>query len=129
MTTGPSDDDTKTTKGTKDAKPDPRDLVLAALVGMLLSPLTGIVRALAFRLMWRWFLAPQYGEGPSLRAWFGIAVLHAMIFVISDVQLAKSEEPSKHAIRAVVAKMAIGLVLIGFTIVTAALARVFWGWR
>lgn len=111
-----------------ESKRDPRDLVLAVLVGMMLSPFTGIVRALACRLMWRWFLAPQYGDGPTLQTWFGIGVLHGMIFTLSRAQ-EKVDTLPKNVIRHIIESAITGLVLLGAMIIVAAMSRILWGWR
>jgi hypothetical protein len=121
-------DPTDPTSDPKVVPRDPRDLVLAALIGVLLTPFTGIVRALVFRLMWSWFLAPQYGEGPTLQTWFGIGVLHGMIFTLPRAQ-EKPDTLPKNVIRHVIENIITGLLLLGLMIVAAAMARIIWGWR
>jgi hypothetical protein len=67
-----------------DPKQDPRDLVIALLVSTLLAPFLGMLRALTYRLFWNWFVAPQYGDGPTLETWFGIGTLAALIMFRQD---------------------------------------------
>jgi hypothetical protein len=107
-----------------DPKQDPRDLVLAILVGALLSPFTGMLRALVFRLLWSWFLTPQYGEGPTLQTWFGIGVLYSLI----TLRRGKSEELSGSVMRRVAESVFFDLMTLGAVIIAAMLARVVWGW-
>lgn len=112
-------------KQVTELKQDPRDLVLAILVGALLSPFTGMLRAFAYQLLWNWFLAPQYGEGPALQTWFGIGVLYSTV----SFRQASSGELPKKIIWSVVESAIIGLLVLGAAIVAAAMARVVWGWR
>jgi hypothetical protein len=117
MTTKPK----QTTEPTR----DPRDGVLAILVGALLSPFTGMLRALAYRLLWSWFLAPQYGEGPTLQTWFGIGVLYSLF----SFRQARAGELPKNVVWHAVENAIVGLLVLGTAIVAAAMARVVWGWR
>lgn len=106
-------------------KTDPRDLTLAVLVGTLLSPFVGMLRALTCRLFWGWFIAPQYGEGPSLKTWFGIGILIPLIKVHQE---ATTKEPAEHPVWRMIESTVIGVLMLGGTIVAAAMARVVWGW-
>ena len=109
----------------QDSKQDPRDLVIAILVGALLSPFTGMVQALAYRLLWGWFLAPQYGEGPTLQTWFGVGVLYSLIAFRRKTAGDLPKNPVWHMVEITF----LGFVTIGAAIVAAAMARVVWGWR
>ena len=110
---------------TAEPKQDPRDSMLVILVGALLSPFTGMLRALTYRLLWNWFLAPQYGEGPALQTWFGIGVLYSLF----SFHQARSGELPKNVVWHVVENAIVGLLVLGTAIVAAAMARVVWGWR
>lgn len=46
-----------------------------AIVVLVASPLFAFLSALIFRALWNITMAPQYGDGPSLQSWFGIALL------------------------------------------------------
>lgn len=104
---------------------DPRDSVIAILVGVLLSPFIGMLRAIVYRLLWNWFLAPQYGEGPALQTWFGIGILYSLI----TIRQASSNDLPKNPVRRVFEGAVTGLLMLGAAIVAAAMARVIWGWR
>lgn len=108
---------------------DPRDAILAILFGMLLFPFTGMLRALAFQLLWSWFLV-QYGEGPTLQSWFGISVLYSLSagFGREPVE-EKPDVPPKSLVRGMLEKTLFSLLTLGALLVSAAVARVVWGWR
>lgn len=106
-------------------KQDLRDLVLAFLVAVLLMPFVGMLRALTYRLLWGWFLAPQYGEGPSLQAWFGLGILFTLIAFRRD----SSGEELKNPVRRAFESAFLSLLMLGAMIISAVMARVVWGWR
>jgi hypothetical protein len=65
--------------------------VLGAFVAALLSSCAVMVAAVAAAsLLWSWFLARQYGPGPSLGEWSGIAAIY-------DVMILSSALPTKRA--------------------------------
>lgn len=111
-------------------KRDPRDLVLAALIGVVIAPFTSIVQALAVRLMWTWFLAPQYGDGPTLRAWFGVIVVFDLftISLTTSIQRTRSTPLPKNIIVHIIESSITHLFLFGIVIATAAISRDLWGW-
>jgi len=39
------------------------------------SLVTALVQSWTMQCLWRWFIAREYGVGPSLGAWFGIAII------------------------------------------------------
>jgi hypothetical protein len=112
-------------KESAEQKQDPRDLVIAVLVALLLMPFVGMLYALTYRLLWDWFFAPQYGEGPALRTWFGIGILYTLVSFRQD----KSGEERKDLVRHVFERVFLDFVRIGTVIIAAAMARVVWGWR
>lgn len=112
-------------KQSAEAKQDPRDLILAFLMGMLFTPFLGMLRALAYRLLWGWFLAPQYGDGPTLQAWFGVGVLYTLISYRKD----ESEGDLKHPVRYMFERVFLDVMMLGAMMLAAAMARVVWGWR
>jgi hypothetical protein len=106
-------------------KRDPRDIALALLTAIAITPFTGMLRAVVYRLLWGWFLAAQYGAGPTLAAWFGIGLLMSMLTVKFD----SSESTGKPVtIGAVLETAFAGALWQGTIIVAAVLARGIWGW-
>lgn len=61
-------------------------LALNGLLGCVTSALT----AFSFSALWRWLVAPQYGDGPTMRAWFGIVSM-----VLFLAYLARARFPAK----------------------------------
>lgn len=114
---------------TKEPPHDPRDLVLAILIGVLITPFTGMVYALACRLLWGWFVAPQYGDGPTLETWFGVSALYGVIVAIGQARHDSAKPLPSGVIGYVVKSATTGLMLLGVAIAAAAMARVIWGWR
>lgn len=52
---------------------------------LVTSVLSVIVQAVAFRQLWTWFVAYEYGVGPSLGAWFGIATILRLMLKLSEL--------------------------------------------
>lgn len=53
---------------------------LDAIIGLTLfflftAPLVVLMTAFSCETIWDWYLAPAYGEGPSTREWFGVALI------------------------------------------------------
>lgn len=46
--------------------------------GILLTPISAWIIGSCMQAIWRWFLAAEYGEGPSIWAWWGIGLLLGM---------------------------------------------------
>lgn len=55
--------------------------VLALVVALVLAPISSLLATQAAELIWRWYLAPQYGAGPTTRAWFGMSALASLALV------------------------------------------------
>jgi len=49
----------------------PLGILLLIIVAI---PASALLETVAARNVWSWFLATQYGPGPTLGAWFGISV-------------------------------------------------------
>jgi hypothetical protein len=109
---------------TETKKLDPRDAILMLLLGLVLVPVSGVLRALTFRLLWGWFMATQYGDGPTLQTWFGINVLVSLM-TYNATPSSESEKPLARLFKIFIN----GLLLLGVVILSAAMARFMWGWR
>lgn len=68
------------------------------LIALILSFLTNIVTVLLevhlFSHVWSWFLAEQYGPGPTLAAWFGLATV--LTVIVNTCLLAHPTEKSEN---------------------------------
>lgn len=43
------------------------------------SLISALVHSWMMQCLWRWFLARQYGPGPTMGAWFGIATIAGFV--------------------------------------------------
>jgi hypothetical protein len=50
-----------------------------ALAIILATPLLALFSALIYRALWNLTLATQYSDGPTLKSWFGVALLAGML--------------------------------------------------
>lgn len=59
----------------------------------VVAPANAIAKALAASTLWSWFAASELGAGPSLGAWFGIALIFtfAMNYAFANVKGEKVE--------------------------------------
>lgn len=96
-------------------------LVISAL-GMLLA----LLQSFALSTLWRWFLSPQYGAGPSFAAWYGVAAIVGLLMAASlqRVTVTRDERPIADAIARCVGIGIITMFVLGFTWLTG---QVF-GW-
>lgn len=67
-----------------------RNLAAVALA-LVLSPITAIIGAKSTSKIWEWFVARDYGPGPSLAAWFGISEIIAMLLAMALLHVARKE--------------------------------------
>jgi len=58
------------------------------------SLVSAFVSSWTMQCLWRWFLAHDYGHGPSLGAWFGIASISGLMFRLGTATNAKAESKS-----------------------------------
>lgn len=55
--------------------------------------LSSLLHAWALATLWHWFASAQYGVGPSLGAWFGLAVIGRLALRTTDF---KKSTPDKN---------------------------------
>lgn len=65
-------------------------IVLTAAV-FALGLFSAVVQAWCMSVVWRWFVAPQYGAGPTLAVWFGLTIILRMMIAASTMRLKKAE--------------------------------------
>jgi hypothetical protein len=61
--------------------------LLAAAV--VVQPFVSLFVAWTLTVEWRWFLAEQYGPGPSLMSWFGLSLIAGLIIGVATVSVAR----------------------------------------
>lgn len=66
----------------------------AVLVGLLMAPLTSLFNAKAMSTIWSWFVARDYGVGPSEAAWFGLSSILSVALIPIFLGLKGQEDDS-----------------------------------
>lgn len=102
-------------------------LVAAMTVVIAASPITTYVLSLPLAKIWQWFLADQYGSGPSTKSWMG-AILATSTFMLIFRKEDKDDENVKVPSVWELAFVAIfrTTILVGLAFIEAAWLHVFW---
>lgn len=90
-------------------------ILIACLVVM--GTLSSLVQAWAASTIWRWFLAPSMGEGPTYAGWFGLACIVAILLAGSLVSLPRKEIKRERLLAEVVSSY--GFLMFGFVLSVA----------
>jgi len=53
---------------------------------------TALIQSWMMQCLWRWFLAREYGHGPSMGAWFGVATITGFVVHKSTRNGTKTED-------------------------------------
>lgn len=90
-----------------------------------LAPVLAALKAWTAATVWRWFLAEQFGPGPSIGAWFGImAIAWLVLHGVATQKPDKDQSPI-----AIVATHATAAVLVCFgTLATTWAFGAITGW-
>lgn len=99
-------------------------LALIAL-HFLLAMLTNCVLAWTLTKLWAWFCAVSLGAGPTIGAWWGIALIIGLIINANTFHLARDERKDQDTWAKPVALVLGCLVLLGFAWVFGTIL----GWR
>lgn len=71
--------------------------VLGVLTWLVMAVLgSAMLNSWALSKLWLWFVSAQYGSGPTLAAWFGLAQIAQLVLVRDD--LSKSTDGEDGAI-------------------------------
>jgi len=95
-----------------------------ALAFLVAAPICALVTAATAETLWAWFMAPQYGRGPSMAAWYGVSLLVALMTARVKRERVETESVIAAAIVEILACVFIALALLA----TAALVRKMNGW-
>lgn len=102
-------------------------LTLTILVGV--TPLSALLSAKIYAMIWRLLLSPQFGDGPSYESWYGITIL---LSVLTHHLLPKPPaEPTAEAkplLRAALDSTVAFYVHAGLGLLFAAFVRLALGW-
>lgn len=76
----------------KKQKTKPLTVLLLVAYALLVQPFVSLLVAWTISVEWRWFLASQYGAGPSLMSWFGATFIVGMLIGISIASIPRNPE-------------------------------------
>lgn len=97
--------------------------ILKILFSLSLSMIIVFVQAWAFSTLWSWFVAPQYGSGPTYPAWFGLSLIAGTVIgtvlVRSDISRREKDDDDDDLSRG---------ILVGVGIILAYFFVVGWSW-
>ena len=60
-------------------------------LALVLSPITALLSAKTMHTLWGWFVARDYGDGPSLAAWFGLSEIATIVLSGALLHVARKE--------------------------------------
>lgn len=105
--------------------------LLSLLVSALIAPFSALLHTVALRLLWAWFLAPEYGPGPSTRAWFGISTIVGLAFIgVHYAIVAYAPAQDEHrGVRRAINRVITLQVATWFAVLLAFLSVNLFGWR
>jgi hypothetical protein len=83
-----------------------------------------LVNSWAMSTLWRWFVAVQYGHGPSMGAWFGLAAIARLVTTQTRVRDPDRDADWSEIVKAQVSWWLLVLVMVG----TAWLVGIVTGW-
>lgn len=68
--------------------------ILAGILAWIVvsSMVSALVQSWMMQCLWRWFLAREYGHGPSMGAWFGIATIVGFVVRKNASSVVKVED-------------------------------------
>lgn len=101
---------------------------LAIFLWLLIAiPASALVYTQALSMLWRWYLRPQYGFGPSFEAWYGVSMI---IYVLTHhlQQRASQRVLSDRDFGEVVTETVDSWVLIGVAVAITYTTGAVFGW-
>ncbi len=66
------------------------------LLSFVLTMLSNCVLAWSMQTLWDWFCLTSLGQGPSIGAWWGIALIASMVLMYNTTNLTRSETKKSH---------------------------------
>lgn len=80
----------------------------AFALGLALAPISALIQAKAMSKLWEWFVARDYGTGPSMAAWYGLAGVFSLAITPSLLGMTKEKKDESKPIESVLSR-AIGM--------------------
>lgn len=61
-------------------------------ITLAMAPLGALYTGWVYSRVWNWFIAQQYGPGPSYESWYGIGVLTSLVMAVCLLGIPKRGE-------------------------------------
>ena len=101
-------------------------IATAAVVAFVLSPLSALTYAFTSQKIWTWFVAEQWGDGPTFQTWVGLGELFSLYMLASRITRSRDEH-AKVTVTDTIAHVVVVNLLALAAILSAAWLRVFYG--
>lgn len=105
-----------------------KKICLAVLAALVFTPVYALAAGAAFRLLWGWFVAAEYGPGPSIGAWVGISTILGLIVHNHGAQVSDRRDKSDASASSVIGVVIGRLAAIGVILVVARFVGAVFGW-
>lgn len=103
-------------------------LIGMLLAGALFGAFNGFIESVAVSKLWRWFLADEYGSGPSFASWYGIIMIASVMFGIHTFHLQSEKSDGSFIMKMMVRSFAIVFICVGVLAVAYGISSLA-GWR
>lgn len=69
-------------------------MIIVALGWICFSAMiSALIQAWTITKLWTWFVAAEYGPGPSMGAWYGISIILGLIVGMAILKIDSKDEP------------------------------------
>lgn len=82
---------------------------MAVGLSIVLSPISALVGAGTMSKLWEWFVARDYGSGPSMSAWFGISEIASVVLATALLNVTREKRGSSDSPFMAVIGQAVGM--------------------
>lgn len=70
--------------------------LMAIVFAFALSPITALVSSATMSKLWDWYVARDYGSGPSFAAWFGLNTILVLGVAPALMSIAREKKEDKN---------------------------------
>lgn len=99
--------------------------ILALMAAIIIAvPINAYFYAYTATILWDWFLAVQYGAGPTLAAWYGISTLFGLL----QIKQNNTTTETSSLIVVILSSIFVTLLSCGLTLFAAFCVRKILGW-
>lgn len=99
-----------------------KKLLATVVVALAIAPIAGLIEAFTYSTLWRWFVARQYGHGPSYPVWYGLAMILGLI--VHNTRRQGAEKGAKAIITTTIAVWIVYMLILGLAYLTGSI----FGW-